>query len=89
MAGIFNQDIKSKFVQDFISDVDSSSSNYYIGFGNFFAWPDDNNPPSTNAAIGSIYYGVNSNLLFGKKVSFSDIAYITATNVWTSGTVYN
>ena len=89
MAGIFNQDIKSKFVQEFISDVSSTSSNYYVGFGNFFEWPDDNNPPSTNAAIGSIYYDVNSNLLFGKKITSSDIAFITRTNKWTSGTVYS
>lgn len=87
MTGIFSQDIKNKFVQTFINDV--ANSNYYVTFGKFFSWDDDNNPPSTNSSVYATQYEVNKEILFGKKVSVSDITYIAQKNVWSSGTVYD
>lgn len=71
------------------STVDGSGSNYYITFGKFFEWPDDSNPPSTNTSIKESFYDVYSNILFGKKVSESDIGYIAKRITWTTGTVYD
>jgi hypothetical protein len=89
MSGIFNQSIKSKFVKNFIDDVANTSSNYYVTFGKFFEWPDDTNPPATNSSVSGTHYEVNRELLFGKKLSVSDIAYIAEKNSWTSNTVYD
>lgn len=89
MSGIFNQSIKAKFVKNFIDDVANTQSNYYIAFGKYFEWPDDSNPPATNSSITSTHYDVNKELLFGKKVSISDLAYVTEKKVWTSNTVYD
>ena len=89
MSGIFNQNIKSKFVQNFIADVSNTASNYYMTFGKFFEWPDDNIPPVTNSSISGTHYSVNKELLFGKKVTTSDIAYIAKKKTWTANTVYD
>jgi hypothetical protein len=89
MTGIFNQNIKAKFVKNFIDDVANTSSNYYITFGKFFEWPDDNIPPSTNSSITGTHYSVNKEILFGKKVSITDIAYVTKKKTWTANTVYD
>lgn len=89
MTGIFSQDIKGRFVQNFINDVANSSSNYFVTFGKFFPWPDDNNPPATNSSVYATQFGVNKELLFGKQISPTDITYIAQKNVWTSGTVYD
>jgi hypothetical protein len=89
MAGIFNKNIKNKFIEEMKTDFGSTNSNYYITFGKFTEWPDDLNPPSTNTSIQESFYNVYSNILFGKKVSASDIGYIAKTITWTTGTVYN
>jgi hypothetical protein len=89
MSGIFNQSIKSKFVKNFIDDVANTQSNYYIGFGKYFQWPDDAIPPATNSSITSTHYDVNKEVLYGKKVSVSDLAYIAEKKTWSSNTVYD
>lgn len=90
MTGIFNQNIKNKFIEELITDAASNDSNYYITFGKFFEWPDDNNPPDPNTAIKESFYDVNREMLFGKKLdSTTNFAYIFAKKIWTSGTVYD
>lgn len=89
MAGIFTRNFKNKFIEEFKSDVSNSNSHYYIAFGKFFEWDDDNNPPAANASVKEGHYEVNRNLLFGKKVNDSDVAYIAARKNWTSNTVYD
>jgi hypothetical protein len=88
MTGIFTQNIKNKFIEEFVTDVGSSSSNYYVAFGKYFEWPDDNNPPAANASVKESQINVNKDLLFGKKLNTDNIAYIAKRKTWTSGTVY-
>lgn len=89
MPGIFTQNIKNKFIEEFKTDVGSDNSFYYISFGKFDEWTDDSNPPDANAAITQSHYEVNRNLLFGKKLSADNIAYIAKKKLWTTGTVYD
>jgi hypothetical protein len=89
MTGIFSQDIKSKYIHNFMEDVSNTYSNYYVTFGKFFSWPDDNNPPTTNSAISSTHYEVNRNIMYGKKLDITDLAYIVKNHTWTSGNVYD
>ena len=93
---VFTQSIKTKFIDEFVSDVASSSSNYYLCFGGSNQWSDpnnpyidDQNPPVPDASITSSHYNVLANILFGKKVSVSDIAYMARNIVWESGKIYD
>lgn len=89
MTGIFTQNIKNKFVETFQDAVGNTSSNFYIAFGKFFEWDDDANPPTPNTSVQTSYIDVNKELLFGKRISTSDINYIGVKINWTSGTVYD
>ena len=96
MSSVFTQNIKTKFVDEFIKDVADPTSNYYLTFGKPDAWYDsqntfisDTNPPPANASITSSFYQVQKNIQFGKKISVSDIAYMAKNFAWTSGVVYD
>lgn len=89
MTGIFTQNIKNKFIEEFITDVGSSNSNYYVSFGKFFEWSDDSNPPAANASIKESQINVNKELLIGKKLAQENMSYVASKKIWTSGTVYD
>jgi hypothetical protein len=89
MVGTYSQSFKAKFIEEFIDDLRSNTSNYYVTFGKNTPWPDDMAPPPAINSIGASFYDVYKNLLFGKKVSPTDIAYMTRRINWTSGTVYD
>ena len=89
MSSIFSQSLKSKFTEEFINDVASNNSNYYVCFGRASPWDDDQNPPQANAAVSSYYYDVQQNILFGKKVDPTDIAYMARNIQWTSNTIFD
>jgi hypothetical protein len=89
MASIFTQSIKTKFTDEFINDVANTSSNYYICFGKTDPWDDENVPPIPDNSVTGSYYHVMKSILFGKKVSVSDFAYMAKSITWTSGTVYD
>lgn len=89
MSGIFTQNIKNKFIEEMKTDVASNTSFYYVTFGKFTEWPDDNNPPASNSSIKEAHYEVNRNILFGKRVNENNIAYIASKKTWTANTVYD
>jgi len=89
MAGNITQAFKNKFINQFINDVKSNTSNYYISFGRNYSWPDDMNPPPANTSLTVGFIDVYRDMLFGKKISATDIAYMTKRVDWTSGTVYD
>jgi hypothetical protein len=89
MTGIFNQNLKNKFVENFKESVGNTASNYYIAFGKFFNWDDDAIPPTPNSSVQTSHYDVNKEIIFGKRLYPEDIAYIVKKITWTSGTVYD
>lgn len=89
MAGSITQAFKYTIIKQFINDVQSSNSNYYVTFGRSVAWPDDMNPPAANVGIGSITYQYYDDLIFGKKVSSADVSYMARKIQWVPNTVYN
>lgn len=90
MTGTFNQNIKNKFIEELIADAASNNSHYYVSFGKFFEWPDDNNPPLPNTSIKESFYDVSRETLFGKKLdSTTNFAYIFRKVNWTANTVYD
>jgi len=85
----FTQDMKSKFIQEFINDVSSSNTSYYVCFGQPNPWPIGDYPPNTDISVQNSFYNVQENLLAGKKVQPTDIAYLATNHPWVSGTVYD
>jgi hypothetical protein len=87
--GTFNRSLKNKFIEELITDIANNESSYYIGFGQQNPWDDDFNPPAVDTTIKSSFYDVHKNLLFGKKVTESDTAYMLRRVNWTANTVYD
>jgi hypothetical protein len=87
--GTFNRNFKNKFIEEIITDIANNQSSYYIGFGYQSPWEDDNVPPAVNTSIRTSFYDVHKNLLFGKKVTVSDTAYMTKRIQWDEGMVYD
>ena len=87
--GTFNRNFKNKFIEEIITDIANNESSYYIGFGYQNPWDDDNNPPAVNTSIQTSFYDVHKNLLFGKKVTTSDTAYMTRRIQWAANTIYD
>ena len=88
MSGNFSRTLKTKLIEDFITDVSNTSTSYYIGFGKYSAWDDDQNPPATNNSLQSYSIDVQKNLLFGKKISPTDISFVIKNVNWQQNTVY-
>ena len=84
MASIFTQSIKTKFTNEFINDVANTSSNYYICLGKTDPWDDEALPPIPDNSVTGSYYNVMRSILFGKKVSVSDFAYMASTEYGTN-----
>jgi len=98
--GTFLRPIRNKFIEDFITDVGNTSTSYFVTFGKFDEWPtvydssnniisDDNNPPSTNNCLKVSTYDVYRNMLYGKQINETNVAYIIKRLDWTTGTVYD
>lgn len=87
-AGNITQAFKNQFISQFINDVKSANSNYFITFGRNYAWPDDMNPPPANTSVTASVYQFYTDMLFGKKISGTDIAYMVRRVDWTANTVY-
>jgi len=89
MAISFNDTLKTKFIENFIRDTSNNFISYYVGFGRNISWEDDENPPNSNSSVQSFHYDVQRNLLFGKKITSTDVSFVTRKVVWQSGTVYD
>lgn len=89
MAGTFTKNIKNKFIEEFITDVANTSSNYYVAFGRDYPWDDDNAPPAGNTSLKTSYYDIHKDMLFGKKINETDFSYVFRVIPWASGIVYD
>ena len=89
MPSNFNQTLRTKFIEEIIDNISNNDVSYYIGFGKNTAWDDDQNPPSTNSSIQSYFYDVQKELIFGKKISTSDVAFVIRNISWQSNTIYD
>jgi len=86
--GTLNRNFKNKFVEELISDIANNESSYYVAFGYPYPWDDDSNPPAVNTSLKTSYYDVSKSLIDGKKVTVSDVAYMTRRVNWAANTVY-
>ena len=78
--------------RQFVESIDEQSNSlYYVFGGRHITWPDETNPPEITDSLEDTYYQLYRDMMFGKKVTPSDMKHMIENNAWdTSGnTVYN
>jgi hypothetical protein len=88
-VGTFLTSIKSKVIEDFITDVANTSTSYFITFGRSSPWNDELYPPIANTNVASSIYDVDREILYGKQINETNIAYMINNIPWTANKIYN
>lgn len=70
------------------SITETDGNDYYIFAGQHNPWDNDASPPDVTASQFGEYYNIYNNMVFGKKVTESDVLHAVRRVNWTSGTVY-
>lgn len=86
MAGIITDDLKRLLLDQMVSDVQSSSQNYYLGIGNSIDWDSSDTAPTP---INSLREERNLRLRLQSIKSAEDVSYVVPRNNWISGTIYS
>ena len=82
-----NQGVSTPPSNSAVSVYDDKDTLYaFIGKSN--PWTDDESPDTETAAVLDEYYNVKKDMLYGKRLTRSDIAYVVDKKVWTSNTIY-
>lgn len=89
MPGTITTQFKLNNADQFFESVSEASPvNLYVGVGRPWAWPDDGNPPDPVDSIRETVFDVWLELLAMKKVTVSDVSYVTERVDWTFSTLY-
>ena len=88
MAGIITKKFSVDLANRFIDDVKSANDNFYIFVGHSTPWVNDTSPPATNTAVSNYDHEVYDNILYGKKVTNTDIVPTVKRYDWTNNTPY-
>jgi hypothetical protein len=78
--------------RQFVESIDEQSNSiYYVFGGRHITWPDEANPPEITDSLEDTYYQLYRDMMFGKKVSPSDMKHMVVNNAWdtTGNTVYS
>jgi len=81
-------------VTDFINDVSNGENSYYCFVSKATPWTDangniyDSNVPEANNSIFQVEQGTYQNIVYGKRLSNSDVVPMVVRNNWSNGTVY-
>ena len=88
MAGILTEKFNISLASDFIQDVKSGNTNYYVFVSHSTPWANDSSPPAANLAISNYDHDVYDNILYGKRVTSADIKELIPRYNWTNNTLY-
>lgn len=88
MAGILTKKFDVTLVSDFIQDIKSGNTNYYVFVGHTTPWANDSSPPAANLAISNYDHDVYDNILYGKRITNADIIELAPRYNWTNNTLY-
>ena len=88
MTGIITEKFKTNSANQFITDVKSSDSNYYVFVGKHTPWDDDNSPPAITGSIYNTEQNIYHDLLYGKRVTETDVMPLAPKFTWNANTVY-
>ena len=81
----FKTHIAAQFVES-VSEFDNT--NYYVFAGKSLPFADDTTPPNPNTGLIDVFNTTWDDIIFGKKVTSSDIKHMIKRINWESGTVY-
>ena len=76
-------------IDSFINNVKSSNKAYYVFVGKPDSWDDDAHPPTANGSVYSYEQTVYDDMIYGKKISNTDISYMVPRYNWVTNTVYD
>ena len=85
--GVLLPSYKKAIIDEIVNNI-STNTSYYYAFASH-PIPYDGDTPLTNSSNYSSVFEPNWNLLFGKKISNSDIIPVIRNVVWTSNTLYS
>lgn len=88
MAGILTKKFDVEISDQFVQDVKTGNTNYYVFVGKSTPWANDSTPPAANMAITNYDHDVYDNILYGKGVTSSDITLSIPRYTWTNNTFY-
>ena len=90
MTKLVTDKFKTHMAAQFIESVsESSNSLYYVFTGETLPFTDDNTPPAPTDSTFGVHNDVYDNLLFGKKISASDVKHMIRRVNWQSGNTYS
>ena len=89
MTKLVTDKFKTHMAAQFIESVsESSNSLYYVFTGETLPFTDDNTPPAPTDSTFGVHNDVYDNILFGKKITPSDVKHMIRRVNWQSGSIY-
>lgn len=88
MTGILTKKFNVSLADSFNQDVKNSNNNFYVFVAKSTPWANDSSPPAANLAFSNYDHDVYDNILYGKKITNTDIKALIPKNTWTNNTLY-
>jgi hypothetical protein len=84
---LFTLNFTKQIADNFIESVASNNEILYVFGGGGISWENENDPPLENASVESLL-DVRNNILFGKRITSSEISPVIFRNTWAPNNVY-
>lgn len=88
MASLTSIGFKSAIVESIFNEIDNEASHYYFFFGRTQAWPSGDATVTPVATIED-ETAVRDDIIFMKRITSADLAFMVPFNEWVTGTVYD
>ena len=88
MAGILTIKNSINNLKDFFADI-LSGNTYYFWVGGTIPWTNETVPPASNTSYVQMEQSIYHDMVYGKQITNTNIAYLIPNIQWTSNTVYN
>ena len=90
MSKLITNNIKLFNVDQFIESFSEPNFNiYYFFVGNPVPFANDNSPPVLNDNVQTTLIDPYDNMIYGKRITSSDIIQMTPRHDWVANTVFN
>lgn len=90
MSKLLAPQFRTNIAQQFAESLDESANTiYYVTAHRSVSYPDDSTPPTIGSSVHETHYELYDQMLFGKHVLPTDVAFMTRHIPWETGTVYD
>ncbi len=87
MSAIFKESLKTSLLTSLYNDIKFNNNNYYYFIGHIVPWENDVIPDVENNVSNETY--TRNNIIYIKKISINDLAFITPRYDWNSGIIFD